>query len=70
VPGAPSIWHKVVAAGAAIALAVEPASGACKRAKTLAAKPAPVSRQAPAPRGGGPAPASWFRWIASDTLRP
>jgi hypothetical protein len=69
VPGVPSFWHKIVIAGAIVALAVAPASGACKRAKAPAAKPAAASRQVHVPRGG-PAPASWFSWMASETLRP
>jgi len=71
VPGAPSLWHKVVIAGAAIALAVTPASGAPVKSKAQAAKPAPAaSRPDRAPRRSGPAPASWLERIASEALRP
>jgi len=72
VPGAPSLWHKVVTAGAAIALAVTPAYGTSTRAKAPAAKPVQVTAkiQGRVSRSGGPAPASWFGWFASEKLRP
>jgi len=72
VPGAPSLWHKVVIAGAAVALAVAPASGTPVKSKAQAAKPVPatVSRPDRTPRRTGPAPASWLERIASETLRP
>jgi len=69
VPGAPSLWHKTVTAGAAIALAVTPAFGAPGRIKPPAAKTAPPCRQGRAPRPA-PGAASWLEWIASDAIRP
>jgi hypothetical protein len=71
VPGAPSLWHKVVTAGAGVALAVTPVSGAPVRSKGQAAKPAPTTvtpRQDRAQRRSGPAP--WVERLASEALRP